>query len=171
MYRLYTLEQHKDMQQYQQAEILRVDLQHALLQLKSLGVDDVVNFDYIQKPEREKVVAALRVLYVLKAIGKDHKITPLGQTMVKYPLMPVYSKALLLSLMLGGSTDMTLLVALLSSEGLWAKESKTGDTTRRDIKHPGGDHETIVRAYRRWVRRGRKADYARQKGYNQRALL
>ncbi len=123
----------------------------------------MVNFDYIERPPREKVVAALRVLYVLKAIGRDHKITPLGQAMAKYPLMPIYSKALLLSLLLGGSTDMTLLVAILSSEGLWAKDNRIdrAEITRRDIKHPGGDHETIVRAFRRWVRRGRKAEYAR----------
>lgn len=33
-------------------EIKRCDLSNVVLQLKALGIDDVINFDFIEKPDR-----------------------------------------------------------------------------------------------------------------------
>lgn len=41
-------------------EILRVNLTSLILKLKCIGIDDVLNFDYVQKPEDDLIVQALK---------------------------------------------------------------------------------------------------------------
>jgi HrpA-like RNA helicase len=88
------------------------------------------------------VIAALRALYLLNAIGRDHEITALGKVMTKYPLQPCYSKCVILSLFLGGSKDMSIILGALSSEGIWdkdMKEEKWGKL-RKEVGVDTGDH-------------------------------
>lgn len=44
-------------------EIKRVNLSSTLLTLKNLGIDDVLNFDYLDPPDLEQILVALKTLY------------------------------------------------------------------------------------------------------------
>ncbi|KIY98086.1 RNA helicase [Monoraphidium neglectum] len=55
-YRLYTLESFKALAPTTPPEILRSNLASTVLQLKALGVEDVVGFDFMDKPPRAAVV-------------------------------------------------------------------------------------------------------------------
>ena len=52
-------------------EIMRVNLTQTDLTLKNLGIDDVINFDYLDPPERESIEHGLKQLYYLEAIDKS----------------------------------------------------------------------------------------------------
>lgn len=41
-------------------EIMRVNLSSTILTLKNIGIDDVINFDYLDPPEAESIYVALR---------------------------------------------------------------------------------------------------------------
>lgn len=41
-------------------EIMRVNLTQTVLTLKNLGIDDVINFDYLDPPERESIEHGLK---------------------------------------------------------------------------------------------------------------
>lgn len=63
------MSQYEDMEVHQQPEILREEITHCILQLKCLGIEDVMNFDYMDKPPRSHLVASVKGLYLLGAIG------------------------------------------------------------------------------------------------------
>lgn len=64
-------------------EIQRVNLANTLLQLKAMGINDVIGFDYMDAPPRESINAALDQLCHLKALNKNGRLTELGR-MVRY---------------------------------------------------------------------------------------
>lgn len=76
-------------------EIKRVNLTSTLLTLKSMKIDDVLGFDFLDKPDTEQLEAALKQLYLLKAIDIDGRMRTIGYELAKFPLEPSYGKALL----------------------------------------------------------------------------
>ena len=50
------------------AEMQRTDITGAVLQLKALGIDDVLHFDFLSPPPADSLVYALELLYSLHAI-------------------------------------------------------------------------------------------------------
>ena len=66
-----------------------------LLQLKSLGVQDIAKFDFLQKPPRAALVRGLEQLFALGALDGAGRLTELGSQMAQLPLEPSYAKALM----------------------------------------------------------------------------
>lgn len=95
-WRLYTESTyHEDMAAQTEPEILRVSLSFPILLLKAIGVEDILNFPWIDPPSRAAVSNALLQLYALKAIEQSGKISELGQRMAKLPLEPPLAAVLI----------------------------------------------------------------------------
>lgn len=58
----------EEMRETMVPEILRVNLVNVILQLKHMNIDDVINFDYMESPEQDAILQALKQLYFLDAI-------------------------------------------------------------------------------------------------------
>ena len=56
-------------------EIKRCNIASVVLQLKALGVDDVLHFDFMDPPPREAVVRSLELLYALGALDDTGKLS------------------------------------------------------------------------------------------------
>ena len=78
-------------------EIQRTNLANVVLLLKSLGIHDLVNFDFMDPPPAEALLRALEQLYALGALNDKGELTKLGRRMAEFPLDPMLSKALLAS--------------------------------------------------------------------------
>jgi ATP-dependent RNA helicase DDX35 len=79
-------------------EMQRSDLAMAILQLKALGIDNVLRFNFPSPPPARNLHSALGLLYALGAIDSDGQLTePLGIKMAEFPINPLYSKALMVS--------------------------------------------------------------------------
>ena len=78
-------------------EIKRVNLASTVLTLKNIGINDVINFDYLDRPELGSIQFALKELYYLNAINEKGDLEDLGIELSKFPLEPTYAKALLSS--------------------------------------------------------------------------
>ena len=50
-------------------EVLRTNLGNVVLMLKSLGIDDIVHFDFMDPPPAETIICALEQLYALGALN------------------------------------------------------------------------------------------------------
>lgn len=57
-------------------EFQRGDLAAAVLQLKALGVDNVMSFDYLAPPPAQAMVKAAELLFSLGAIDEQSKRAP-----------------------------------------------------------------------------------------------
>ena len=56
------------MAQFTPPEVQRSNLAPAVLQLKALGVDDVVHFDFPSPPPARHLAVALEILYALQGM-------------------------------------------------------------------------------------------------------
>ena len=70
-------------------EILRTNMSSVILTLKSLGVDDLLSFDFIDSPPAECLIRALEQLYALGALNDRGELTRLGRRMAEFPLDPM----------------------------------------------------------------------------------
>eukprot|EP00435_Cladocopium_sp_Y103_P040387 s929_g11.t1 len=61
-------------------EILRSNLASVSLQMKAMGIEDVVNFDFMEPPDRVRLVKSLRLLFLIGALDVDGKLTALGES-------------------------------------------------------------------------------------------
>lgn len=76
----------------------RADLAPAVLQLKALGIDNVVRFNFPSSPPSKSLLSAVELLYALGAIDNDGELTnSVGMTMAEIPLDPVFAKCLIAS--------------------------------------------------------------------------
>ncbi|KAG6616439.1 Pre-mRNA-splicing factor ATP-dependent RNA helicase [Phytophthora cinnamomi] len=130
-YRLYNKASYEEMDQETVPEIQRTNLANTVLYLKLLGIQDVVGFPYLDPPDEDSLLDALKQLYVLGSLDATGEATPLGKLMAAFPLEPKLSRALVESLLLDCSREMTQVVAMLSVENVFVETHSRGNKRRR----------------------------------------
>lgn len=65
--------------------------------LKSLGINDLLNFDFLDPPPAETLIKSLENLYALGALNHKGELTRLGRRMAEFPVDPQLSKAIIQS--------------------------------------------------------------------------
>ncbi|KAG8226223.1 hypothetical protein J437_LFUL006325 [Ladona fulva] len=79
-------------------EMQRSDLSGAVLQLKALGIDSILRFNFPSPPPAGNLLAAIELCFALGALGDNGELTsPLGTNMAELPLVPLFAKALVIS--------------------------------------------------------------------------
>jgi ATP-dependent RNA helicase DDX35 len=69
-------------------EMQRSNLVSAVLQLKALGIDNIMRFHWLAPPPAETMVRALEILYSLGVLDAAAKLTsPLGFQIAELPLV------------------------------------------------------------------------------------
>jgi HrpA-like RNA helicase len=72
-------------------EIQRTNMGNVVLMLKSLGINDLLHFDFMDKPPAETLMRALEQLYALGALNDRGELTKLGQCSLSiFPLITSY---------------------------------------------------------------------------------
>uniref|UniRef100_A0A8C5CC38 RNA helicase n=1 Tax=Gadus morhua TaxID=8049 RepID=A0A8C5CC38_GADMO len=114
-FRLYTEKAYKtEMQDNTYPEILRSNLGSVVLQLKKLGIDDLVHFDFMDPPAPETLMRALELLNYLAALNDDGDLTELGSMMAEFPLDPQLAKMVIASCEFNCSNEILSITAMLS---------------------------------------------------------
>ena len=78
-------------------EIQRTNLGMVVLVLKSLGINDLIGFEFMDPPPNETLMRALELLYALGALTHAGELTKLGRRMAEFPVDPMLSKAIIAS--------------------------------------------------------------------------
>ncbi|KAJ3047653.1 hypothetical protein HK097_011336, partial [Rhizophlyctis rosea] len=150
-FRLYTEKAFlKDLQEQTYPEILRCNLGSVVLQLKKLGIDDLVHFDFMDPPAPETLMRALELLNYLEALDDDGNLTKIGEHMAEFPLDPQFCKALLAAPKYRCSNEIVSIVAMLSAPNCFIRppnERKQADEAKAQFNHEEGDHLTMLNAY------------------------
>lgn len=95
-YRLYTEEEAQKLVNTTPPEMIRSNLTYVVLQLKALGIRNILKFQFPSPPPAKNLKSALEILFALGAIDINGDLTqPLGYNMAEFPLDPLYSKLLL----------------------------------------------------------------------------
>lgn len=151
-FRLYPEREFEKLEDSTKPEIKRCNLSNVILQLKALGIDDIVGFDFIEKPSRASIVKSLEQLFLLGALTDDCKLSnPVGYQMARLPLDPIYSKAIVLASQSNCLEEMLITVSMLSVESIFYSPREKMDEARNAQKcfaSPDGDHPTLINVYR-----------------------
>ncbi len=143
-------------------EIQRVNLGNVVLMLKSLGINDLIHFDFLDPPPHETLVLALEQLYALGALNHMGELTKLGRRMAEIPADPMMCKMLLASEKYKCSAEILTISCMLSNNAsiFYRPKDKIihADTARKNFFHPGGDHISLLNVYNQWA----QTDYSTQ---------
>ena len=96
-YRVYTEADYCELAPTTTPEIIRADLATVMLQLLSMGVENPLEFDFLDTPRKESTVQAMEHLHALGAVDKRFILTTKGRKMADFPLAPIYASMLLRS--------------------------------------------------------------------------
>ncbi|XP_050277522.1 pre-mRNA-splicing factor ATP-dependent RNA helicase DEAH10 isoform X3 [Quercus robur] len=151
-FRLYPEGEFEKLEDSTKPEIKRCNLSNVILQLKALGVDDILGFDFMEKPSRASIVKSLEQLYLLGALTDECKLSnPVGHQMARLPLDPIYAKALILASQFNCLEEMLITVAMLSVESIFytpREKLEEARTATKCFSSPDGDHLTMINVYR-----------------------
>ncbi|KAF2804888.1 P-loop containing nucleoside triphosphate hydrolase protein [Mytilinidion resinicola] len=131
-------------------EILRSNLSSTVLELKKLGIDDLVHFDLMDPPAPETLMRALEELNYLACLDDEGDLTHLGRLASDFPLDPALAVMLIVSPDFYCSNEMLSLTALLSVPQLFtrpAAQRKRADEMKNLFAHADGDHLTMLNVY------------------------
>jgi ATP-dependent RNA helicase DDX35 len=169
VYRLYTEKDYFTLlPKTTQPEIQRSNLFSFVLTVKSFGIDNMLQFDWITPPSVSALMYALSTLYGLGAISSSLSdydgdpnavpITPLGKQLNEFPVDPFHAKVLLSSLTLDCVDEIVTIVSLAqvpNSSGILRRPRNITNTRQQqadynallnDMVDYSGDHMTYVNA-------------------------
>ncbi|KAK8866543.1 hypothetical protein M9Y10_009507 [Tritrichomonas musculus] len=147
-------------------EIQRTNLSNAILLLKSMGFNDVLSFEFMDRPPLDNFMHALTQLWSLRALSDDGSLTELGKEMVQFPLDPTLSKMLLVGSKFGCLDEVLTIVSMLSAPQAFFKpkgHEEEADSMKEKFIVPESDHLTLLNVFNLWsaVGRGSTNDRAR----------
>ncbi|XP_048232456.1 pre-mRNA-splicing factor ATP-dependent RNA helicase DEAH1 isoform X2 [Ricinus communis] len=155
-FRLYTAYNYNhDLDENTVPEIQRTNLANVVLSLKSLGIHDLLNFDFMDPPPSEALLKALELLFALSALNKHGELTKVGRRMAEFPLDPMLSKMIVASDKYKCSDEIISIAAMLSignSIFYRPKDKQVHADNARMNFHTGnvGDHVALLKVYDSW---------------------
>uniref|UniRef100_A0A7N0V877 RNA helicase n=1 Tax=Kalanchoe fedtschenkoi TaxID=63787 RepID=A0A7N0V877_KALFE len=163
-YRLYTKDHFEtELEENCIPEIQRMNLASVVLTLKSLGINDLMNFDFVDAPPNEALMKALELLFALGALNKNGELTRAGRWMSEFPLSPMLSKMIVASEKYKCSSEIISIAAMLSvGYAIFhcPKDKMVHEDNSRRNFYDGdvGDHIALLNIYNSW----RETQYSTQ---------
>lgn len=137
-------------------EIQRTNMASVVLMLKSLGINDLLHFDFMDPPPPETLIRALEQLYALGALNDRGELTKLGRRMAEFPLDPMMSKCVIAAEKYKCVSEVVTICSMLSCGNVVFYRPKDravhADNAKLNFaRGGGGDHLALMRVYNEWV--------------------
>lgn len=140
-------------------DIQRVSLEAVVLQLKSMGIDDILSFDFLEKPEVSSLIKAMEKLYAFEAFDIDGKLTKRGRQMAGLPVSPMFAVMLLKAAELGCAEEALSVVAMQCIESIFyfpRDKKEQAAQSRAKFVSSDGDQITLLNIYNGYKQCGQK---------------
>ncbi len=119
--------------------------------MKARGIDEVMDFPFLDKPPRDAIEKALFQLYQVGALTDTGQISDIGTRMAKLPLSPMLGRTLVEA----GQAERNCLlqvidiVACLSVESIFLaitteEKKEEAEEARKSLSRREGDHLTLL---------------------------
>uniref|UniRef100_A0A8C3WHJ2 Probable ATP-dependent RNA helicase DHX35 n=1 Tax=Catagonus wagneri TaxID=51154 RepID=A0A8C3WHJ2_9CETA len=174
-YRLYTEEAFDQLPQSTVPEMQRSNLAPVILQLKALGIDNVLRFHFMSPPPAQSMVQALELLYALGGLDKDCRLTePLGMRIAEFPLNPMYAKMLLESGNFGCSQEILSIAAMMQIQNVFvvpSNQKSQAIRVHRKFAVEEGDHLTMLNVYEAFIKHNKNSQWCQEHFLNYKGLV
>ena len=173
-FRLYTEHSfNSEMWENNVPEIQRTNLANVVLLLKSLKIDNLLEFDFMDPPPHDTILNSMYQLWQLGALDDNGDLTELGKVMVEFPLDPALSKILIISEKYGCSSEIATIVSMLNVQSIFVRPKdceKQADLARERFYIPESDHLTLLNVYEKWSLNGNSMEWANENYLNYKSL-
>ncbi|KAI1821375.1 P-loop containing nucleoside triphosphate hydrolase protein [Xylaria intraflava] len=175
-FRLYTKYAYmNEMDESTTPEIQRTNLNSVVLMLKSLGINQLLEFEFMDPPPAESLIGALNQLFALQALNHKGELTKVGRQMAEFPTDPMLAKAVLAADKFKCVEEVLSIVSMLSEASALffrPKDKKIhADSARnRFTVKDGGDHLTLLNIWNQWVDSDFSPVWSRENFLQQRSL-
>ena len=185
--RLWTEREHTQRAPQELPEVKRLDLAEVVLTLKAAGIDDVVNFPWIEPPDPKALARAEELLRDLGAVvvpkiaktstkpelpEPPSRITEIGRRMLKFPVHPRYARMFLAAAEYGCVRTVAMMAALTQGRSFWLRNVDRGvEQAREDLlgTETESDFFLLMRAYRYAEKANFSVDACRRLGIHAQA--
>jgi len=165
-YRLYTEEAFKSLHSRTVPEIQRTRLTTTVLQLKALGISDIVNFPFLSSPPAALLEDALELLYACNALDRHGRLTtPIGEQLALLPIDPMLGRMLIASGELKCTEQALSIAAMLSVRSVFhIPRYHKNDAYRahRELQMREGDHLTLLNVYNSFLENGKDPEWCHE---------
>lgn len=162
-YRLYTDRAAAPSQMYLQPipEIQRTNLSSVMLMLKSLQVNDILKFPFLDSPPRDLLSCSLYDLWAIGALDNLGSLTLLGKRLNVFPMEPTLAKLILLSTEeeFHCSREIIIIVSMLSVPNVFYRPKERADdadSAREKFLIADSDHLTLLNVFEQWDQRAKQ---------------
>mmetsp|Transcript_33920 Transcript_33920/g.85061 ORF Transcript_33920/g.85061 Transcript_33920/m.85061 type:complete len:349 (-) Transcript_33920:177-1223(-) len=143
-------------------EIQRTNLGNVVLLLKSLNVENLLEFDFMDPPPQDNILNSMYQLWILAALDNTGALTPMGRQMVEFPLDPPLAKMLLVGGKFGCTSEVVTIVSMLSVPSVFFRppdRAEESDSAREKFFVPESDHLTLLNVYQQWKTNNYRAEW------------
>ncbi|KAF8508196.1 putative PRP16-RNA-dependent ATPase [Gautieria morchelliformis] len=138
-------------------EIQRTNLANTVLLLKSLGVKNLLEFDFMDPPPQANILNSMYQLWVLGALDN------VGRKMSEFPMEPSMAKMLIQSVEYKCSAEMLTIVSMLSVPSVFYRPKERmeeADAAREKFSVAESDHLTLLNVFTQWKSHHFRDDWA-----------
>ncbi|KAJ8939396.1 hypothetical protein NQ314_011142 [Rhamnusium bicolor] len=156
-FRMYSEEDFRNFEAFTPAEIHLVPLESLLLHMISLGLSDIGNFPFIEKPAAKSLEESMEKLKFTGALELDREclaLTTLGDALSQLPVDLSIGKMLIMSTVFGNVNSVLALAALLSVQSPLtqnAYRNSDAQDLRKPLESSHGDPITLLNFYKEWL--------------------
>jgi pre-mRNA-splicing factor ATP-dependent RNA helicase DHX16 len=166
---------YNDMDASTMPEILRTNLTNVVLTLSALGVTNLIDFDFIDKPDPEGLASSLSLLYSLGAFNHKGQLTKKGRQLAELPLGALEAAAILSADKEGVVQEVITIVAMLGESATLyyrPKEKKVmADSAHQRLRvADGGDFLTLLNIFSEWQQAGFSKNWCQENFLDERSL-
>lgn len=134
-------------------EIQRTNLCNVVLLLKSLNIENLLEFDFMDPPPQDTILNSMYQLWILGALDNLGNLTNFGRKMAEFPVDPPLSKMIIVSNELGCLDEVVTIVSMLSVPCIFYKpkdQITEAETAREKLLIPESDHLTFLNIFEQW---------------------
>eukprot|EP01129_Flabellula_baltica_P016049 TRINITY_DN8387_c0_g1_i1.p1 TRINITY_DN8387_c0_g1~~TRINITY_DN8387_c0_g1_i1.p1 ORF type:complete len:668 (-),score=121.64 TRINITY_DN8387_c0_g1_i1:32-2035(-) len=147
-YRVYTEQTFNSLNITPIPEIKRANLALTILNLKKVGIDNIRDFQFLERPPISAIKRAFRQLLFLGAMDSNTELTELGDKMSLLPLDPAYSKVLILSKEYRCTNEIMIILSMIATENIFLEIFRENGERPEDVfKSEYGDHIMYLRIF------------------------
>jgi ATP-dependent helicase HrpA len=114
--RLYAEEDFLGRAEFTVPEIQRTNLAAVILQMQNLGLGEIEDFPFLDKPDSRFINDGFKLLEELGAVDKDRRLTPTGRQLGRFPLDPRIARMIIAAGQQGCLREMLMIASALSSQ-------------------------------------------------------
>lgn len=165
-YRLYTEVEYNNREEYQNPEIARSNLDHVILAMKKIGIEDVRGFEFIDRPKEEAIAQAIETLKMLGALDANEKLTEVGRTMAELPLKPEIARMVIEAQKYHCVGKICTIAAMMGGKSVFVRpkeKEREADATHAQFSQGqgGSDFMKLLEVWNQWSASGFDERWAR----------